>query len=350
MLHRPPQTGNGRTAHDRRGFTIIELLVVLVIIGILLAITIPAVQSARESARRTTCLARLGEIGKAIHGFESARRTYPGAYVTFTSGGTTSAVSWSPQAQLLAYLEQSARAARIDFRNQPQALGSFDPANLVQIPEYAGSIESFLCPTDSNQCGGREGNNYRFCMGTGPGYVARPPETQGAFVAHRNVTSAEITDGLSTTIGVSEKLTGSAGGFSARTDAWGSKLATLLGASPSLDQMIQTCGSLAQAKPSDFYPYGGAIWSIADYNFTWYNHAVGPNAPVTDCSSVSFPKPLLTVNSGGVYKANSYHSGGVNSMLMDGSARFVADSIDLDVWRALGTRAGKESVDLGEDW
>lgn len=111
--------------------------------------------------------------------------------------------------------------------------------------------------------------------------------------------------------------------------------------------MIAICSALSSAPPSGgFYPYVGHTWGVAGFDFTWYNHAVGPNAATPDCTS---NRPIwrpggsvYQVSFFGVHKASSNHSGGVNVGYLDGSVKLVTDAIDLNLWRALASIAGRE--------
>jgi prepilin-type processing-associated H-X9-DG protein len=112
--------------------------------------------------------------------------------------------------------------------------------------------------------------------------------------------------------------------------------------------MIQICSSLSTPPPPDrFYPYVGFTWGVFGYDFTWYNHSVGPNSQVPDCTTNGAQSPSSAnwkTSLRGVHKASSRHSGGVNVVFMDGSMQFVSDSIDLGVWRAVASRDGGETA------
>ena len=201
-------------------------------------------------------------------------------------------------------------------------------------------VKVFLCPSDS----GHNGNNYRVNLGPDP-YIhksfGRVHAAEGAFSALLEHRAQEFTDGLSNTVAMSEKIKGGGdlNNFSEH-DYWYTGLSNL-GILLPRDELINVCNSLTGV-PNYFHPYSGWTWYLATYTFTWYNHTVGPNASVPDCTTHSGLPLYLSPDGPGIFKASSFHSGGVNCLFMDGSVRFIADNIDLNVWRALSTRAGGE--------
>jgi prepilin-type N-terminal cleavage/methylation domain-containing protein/prepilin-type processing-associated H-X9-DG protein len=323
----------------RRGLTLTEFLVAISIIGLLMALLLPAVQGARERTRRTQCAANLAQMGKALQGYESARRTLPGATPRNVASGTP---WYSPHTQLLSYVERKDLAQRVDLL-QPYAPILETSTNYLDAAMLDGGsagvasqfIGLFRCPSDTWRPGDTPGNNYRFSLGPGPYEHAGG----GAFSITQPHSLGEIADGLSNTVAASEKLvgTGVKMGFSTRQDFWYSG-ATLLGPAPDLDEMVELCKSLS-GTPASFAVFAGSTWYFAGYENTWYNHAVTPNAPCPDCSANS--KTVSSTN-GGVFRATSEHPGGVNCLFVDGGVRFVNDEVNLQVWRALGTRAGGE--------
>lgn len=329
-------------ARHRNAFTLIEVLVVLVIIGLLVALTVPAVQSARESARRMECSARLAQLGRALHNFEEAHRSFPAAF----RGGIAPQGGYehySGFVHLLPYLDQAVIYNKINF----QSGGGF---SVDRQPRGIGdqSIAAFMCPSDA----GNLGCNFRFCTGA-TAYYYDPSSTDGgdgAFTAFDVRKPGDFTDGMSNTVCMSEKLKSLDlfSNWQPKRHFWYSGLAALLGYYPDTEVVISTCQSLA-VQPAQ-YEYGwhaGNNWLIGAFDFTLYNHSLPPNSPVSDCAvnGQGIPVPAGPVG-GGVFTARSQHTGGVNCLVMDGACRFVSNSIDLDVWRSLATRAGEES--LGE--
>lgn len=211
-------------------------------------------------------------------------------------------------------------------------MGASSPA---RIP-----LPVFVCPSDGARGAARPANNFRVCTGLSPDAFKDASTSEGAFTVLYRHSPAEFTDGLSNTAGASEKVVGSeSGGYSRVRDFWYSGISNLGMPLPDADGMDAVCSSLTLA-PVAFFPYAGQTWFYAGYEFTWYNHTTGPNAATPDCSVLpanTAPVPSI----GGVFRATSYHSGGVNCMLMDGSVRFFNDDVSLPVWRAL---AGGEAL------
>lgn len=327
-------------ARHRNAFTLIEALVVLVIIGLLVALTVPAVQSARESARRMECSARLAQLGRALHNFEEAHRSFPATYRGFSApqGGYE---QFSGFVHLLPYVDQANIYNQLNF-----AMGGFFSAERYPRGIADHPVPVYVCPSDA----GNLGCNFRFCTGA-TAYDYEPSSTfggDGAFTAFDVRKPSDFTDGMSNTIGMSEKLKSLDlySNWQPQRHFWYSGLATLLGYYPDTEVVISTCQSLAvQPAQSEYGWHAGNNWLIGAYDFSLYNHCLTPNSSVSDCSvnGQGIPIPVGPVG-GGVFTARSQHTGGVNCLLMDGACRFVSNSIDLDVWRSLATRAGAESV------
>lgn len=332
---------------DRAGLTIIEILVTISVVGILACVILSAIGSARESTRRVQCANNLGQFGRALQAYESAKRVFPPAMAAVGNDPKKPSDLWyAPHVALLPYVEQSAIAANVN----PQQ--SFLP-NLQSPGTPTGAwpgtmvpwtrLPVFRCPSDGNAAGSWAGNSYRVCTGPGPVAHTSTEDGPGAFLELRSRRPAEFTDGLSTTVGAAEKLFGQGGSsFSRGTDFWYSG-AWMLGAKTP-DQMAAYCGSVT-GTPPQYYVYSGATWFFAGYENSWYNHVLAPNAAVPDCSWDFIPAGQSPTG-GGAFRASSNHPGGVNSMYMDGSVRFANDNISLAIWRAVSTRAGAEAIGI----
>ena len=323
---------------NKRGFTLVELLVVIAIIGILVGLLLPAVQAAREAARRMQCQNNLKQIGLALHNHESARKALPplGDYLSY---GST--VYWSVQARLLPYVEQTNLHALVDFTKpisgQPQVAK-------LRMPHL-------LCPSEIND---RERidsptfTHYPLSYGANAGlwHIAQPPNDRGSgvFVINRGTRLAEIIDGLSNTLGMAE------------VKAFTPYLRD--GGNPGNAAPVP-------ASPSDISAYGGEFkvdsghteWVDARTHQTGFTTTFTPNTRVPhvdngktydiDFNSMREGRST-TLPTYAVVTSRSYHTGGVNVLLMDGSVRVISSSIELIAWRALGSRAGGEVVSLAE--
>jgi prepilin-type processing-associated H-X9-DG protein len=322
----------------RSGLTIVELLVCVFIIGLLCALLLPAVQSARESSRRAQCESRLGQMARALHAYESARAAFPSALAPLPAPNTLSSnLFYAPHVYLLPYLEQAPLYGRFDVTKQQFFVT--DPGTLGEAANT--KIPTFVCPSDS----GASGTNYRVCLGPGPYCLWQsslaPGGGLGAFSALYAFRSGDFTDGLANTIAISEKLKArdDLGGYTPQM-FWYSGIASIVGLPlPGTDQAVTVCGSLS-GPPPNYFPFVGRTWFIAGYEYTWYNHTVAPNSTTPDCSMES-KSPSST--NGGVFKASSRHPGGVNCTFMDGHTQFISNEIDLLVWRSLATRSGGEA-------
>jgi len=294
----------------RSGFTLIELLVVVAIITILIGLLMPAVQTARESARRASCINNLKQLNLALHNFH-------GIYSQFPAGRDPWPTPFSTHARLLPYLEQTNLKNLIDY-TQPTSAG----ANLTAANT---AVTIFQCPSDNQR--GRVtgstfgGNNYVANVGTGINdgdYVTG----DGVFLLNTRVGVIDIFDGTSQTAAFSESIIG---------DGKTAPVSTKL-------QSVQLSGSTkttqAGCSSGPYTGNRGDRWINGGYLATLYNHFFTPNSSSWDCLNAS--------NNYGLKTARSYHPGGVNLSLCDGSVRFVSDNIEVVTWKAIATRGGNE--------
>ncbi len=302
-----------------KGFTIVELLVSIAIIGVLVALLLPAVQSARGAARVTECRSRLRELGNALTNYEAQKKRLPSSVTP--SGGFR-----SPLTELLPMLEQAALYQTLD-RTAPMYSG--DP---LQMGRPILSI--FRCPSD----GITSGTNYRFNVGPGiRGY--------DGIIKWKGMILATVTDGLSNTVAMSEALMSPAGPHSYhRADAWYAGI-SWAGDGPTNDEIISLC-TAAVASPVPLYGQVGHDWPLTGLGHAEYNHVVPPNSKVANCRLDSPASGGGTNHawSSGIMQASSGHSGGVNILFLDGSVHFASDSINVATWQAISTPAGAETV------
>ena len=321
----------------RRGFTLIELLVVVAIIGVLIALLLPAVQKVREAAQRTSCTNNLKQLGLALHNFENVFGTFPtGCTLRWDQWG------WSPQGQLLPYLEEDNLSRAIDFSRGP-----YDPVN---VPFLAQRPKTFLCPSDPQQGVGEPFGYSSYHGNAGSWVYARdwdgvfgPALAYGGVPSLPAVRLAKITDGTSNTAAFAEVCNGPGDGSAAlpdrRTDCFE------FGPQTQQDLVAARAAFLARDWHTANYAggwsppwrYRGYPWHEGNIWRNWYNHLLPPNSP---CWRPNDDWWQL------VSPASSYHPGGVNVSLCDGSVRFVNEGVDPDAWLAAGTRDGGESLAL----
>ncbi|MFG0334071.1 MAG: DUF1559 domain-containing protein [Maioricimonas sp. JB049] len=332
---------------SRPGLALPELLVAIGVLSLLVALLLPAVQSARERARATSCMNNLRQIGAACTDHEAAHGRFPRNQTSTNLATGQRQVPLSPHAFLTAYLSPSL-FDRIDFDDQISLATSGHHPPYTLHPRNSEllkvSIPVFLCPSDCMRTGA---NNYRACLGAGTGGTplryATTEQTReqyrlnstGIFPIDRAVAAGDVRDGLSQTVLFSEKVIGSG-----NPDAYDPFRDHILTDGPTglPDEAIRTC----REGPTASYlldPWTGHTWLFSGLHHTLYNHVAGPNSPVPDCSD---GVAWAMVGGAGLYAARSFHPGGVNAVFGDGSVRFVSNGIDLTVWRALATRAGGE--------
>lgn len=337
------------------GFTLVELLVVIAIIGVLVALLLPAVQAAREAARRMQCQNHLRQLGLAVHNHESALRHLPSAFRAQQINGAPQYYDlWGTLALLTPYLEQTAVYNSIDLKLTMYQLTS--PWGIQAPLAVQTVVPIFLCPSDKGRSvcsdayaipGELAPVNYAFCLGTGTtqgrtGWLGSPYDADGVFYAEAKLRLAEITDGTSNTIGASERLLGE-----------GAEAATL-GSRNEIDPQtmyVNPSGQLTDAACDaslriNFNQRRMYTWVAGEPRCTSYNHYYPPNDRAhPDCvENWTGTDPQLRGTGHGLSTARSRHVGGVTTWFCDGSVRFVSDSIKLSIWRALATRSGGEVI------
>jgi prepilin-type N-terminal cleavage/methylation domain-containing protein/prepilin-type processing-associated H-X9-DG protein len=331
--------------HQQSGFTLIELLVVIAIIGVLIALLLPAVQAAREAARRAQCVNNLKQIGLALHNYVESTGVLPfgqGPEPTNTWNG------WSSLAMLLPYLEQRNIYNSINF-DMPDGSAPGAPANTTSQQVRLGG---FLCPSDTDRLTNAEGHtNYTACSGSKPNM--NDGVTSGVFggmfgpgpYVPDTIGLAAITDGTSNTAAFSERVKG----IGAYNDGQGPDGMNPPGSVLRVDNLpTDADGAYRVCFAQDPHAAGailsglfsvGTFWHIGTPYGTRYNHVMPPNT--WSCAGQH------TDQAGG-HTASSRHPGAVNVLFADGSVRSAKSTINVAVWRALGTKGAGEVVSASD--
>jgi prepilin-type N-terminal cleavage/methylation domain-containing protein/prepilin-type processing-associated H-X9-DG protein len=321
----------------RKGFTLIELLVVIAIIGVLIALLLPAVQSAREAARRAQCVNNLKQIGLAIHNYADVHNRFPIGRGTRPPRpyDITSRYNYSGFSMLLPYLEQVPLYSAINY---DLTMTSQD-GNTTAM---ATRVTSLLCPSEDQQTPQNwAGNNYRFNEGsnilyayaetdTGNVNTTMPPPN-GPFFPERSIRLAEVTDGTSNTILAAEKLMGdfNQGLATIRRDIYVSPTWPV-----ALEEAFRNCEATDNSSiPTNGESGSGAPWLDGFLHTAIFKAVSTPNKK----SCYMYPARLIM-------SASSQHPGGVNVAFCDGSVRFIKDSVDRVAWWAIGSMKGNEAV------
>jgi prepilin-type N-terminal cleavage/methylation domain-containing protein len=334
----------------KRGFTLVELLVVIAIIGVLVALLLPAVQAAREAARRSSCGNNLKQIGLALHNYHDIYKSLPFARIRQAApdppgSWNTSNINW--QARILAQMEQGPLFERTDWRIWP---GWNAPNDVVRTT----TIEGYLCPSDPGRGNfpwtdpsgtkrtgplpDRNDGHTNYVGSIGHDTILRtvPGQARGWLVEGRynsatdrggSLSLTDFLDGTSNTVSVSECIVGFP------SDRTNSSLAS------TPDNVTGTNNGCTGAAPL------GTGVTTAARGSTWFRGyepstmvfttLMTPNSKLWDCGANS---------DNSVFAARSAHRGGVQASLGDASTRFVADTIDWQVWKFLGGTKDGQSV------
>jgi prepilin-type N-terminal cleavage/methylation domain-containing protein len=310
-----------KTSRRSQGFTLVELLVVIAIIGILVGLLLPAVQAAREAARRIQCTNNLKQMGLALHNYESAHRTFPPGFISRVTGpwpgGGNDPIpeagpGWSVFGMILPQLEQANLHSSIDFR-LPITAPANQAARSTKVKEYQCPSDTWNEPVrvwpSSTGINDLASTSYIACLGgadpaNAPRYTAMYEEQPFNGMFHRNVAirQSDITDGTSNTIGIGERASMFA------PNGWA-------GVIPSAQTVFSPQIALKRGQVV------GQTARPAITMATVHVRTGGPNTP--------------TGSPGGFW---SPHSGGCLFLLMDGSTHTIATTVDMGIYRAMAGR------------
>jgi len=329
-----------------RGFTLIELLVVIAIIAVLIALLLPAVQQAREAARRIQCKNNLKQMGLAIHNYESTHTSFPPGRVGYP-------MVFSAHAALLPYYDGANLYQLIDFNTAPTFVEPPVLPYSANVTAAMTRIPTFLCPSDLGTVQGNSygPTNYVACTGSGANPTARYIRKGDGVMMDVKLLGVvkfrDVTDGLSSTIAMSEQILGN--GYSAGGNGSGSIPASTQPVSPSQQVLNLTAAQNDTITGTDPSPatcvvgaagswsgIRGAKWMNGHFGDTLYNHGLTPNSRSFDCGNNS--------HNAGLTSARSRHVGGVHVLRCDGSTTFVSENIDYVIWQSLATKSGGEVV------
>jgi prepilin-type N-terminal cleavage/methylation domain-containing protein len=357
----------------RSGFTLIELLVVIAIIAVLIGLLLPAVQAAREAARRAQCVNNLKQIGIALHNYHDSALSFPPGrmqpYVLVDAagrGGPCWRGGLAVHMFILPFLEQGNFSNAFNYSTSRVRPGTCDQNNTVAVTQLA----AFLCPSDANpQVAGAPVNNYRYNIGaticmssawTDQGADLAPWSTtcsaeingpRGGVFTDRVTSIATVTDGTSNTAAFSERNLGDLGANSvigpiAPADVKDGPVLRGGGAPPAnynTDGMVAGCiaDGNTTLNADGQYGIGGASIINGDMQQTMYNHLLPPNSQIRDCDGGGY---IDGNNEAAIVSARSRHPGIVNVVAADGSVRAVKNTVNPALWQAYGTAKGGEII------
>lgn len=338
----------------RPGFTLVELLVVIAIIGVLIALLLPAVQQAREAARRMSCSNQMKQLGLAMHNYHDTFNNFPAMnYLTGDPNGSTYQ-GYSAWVQILPFIEQTALSEQLQAESN-RYFNTWGSQGTRRV-----KIQALLCPSDSEfparpadgSFADGPGCNYGVSFGSTKAWSSpsnqngmfRGPHSRSNPQAGVETNMRDVTDGLSNTLMASEHL---AGDNNSSAIMNGSTSEPRFGSDPSwtnypsqadLTSFGQSCEGSTSHNSNN-----GQHWIAPLPTQTTLNTVAPPNWQYPNCQSSSSG---IAADRNGVYAPRSRHPGGVMAVAGDGSVKFVTDTIDLQTWQNFGGRNDGNPIQL----
>ena len=345
----------------RRAFTLIELLVVIAIIAVLIALLLPAVQQARESARRTQCKNHLKQLGLALHNYHDTFTIFPRGTIgpSIEGAGGDGWRTYSAHAMILPYIDQSALYSQVSqaIEENRRAAGDGTVSSGENAPYRfdAKKIPPFLCPSDSAPTNVSAYNNYALNGGANKLWSGGLADENGVFNRRVPCRIADLLDGTSNVIMASELVTAqgnASGAITSQKNLATARNGTGIAGGNAAPEAVGFGTGITAA---DVDGWGTAALAITSYNGNgigerWFRGQPGRTTfntlltPNSKYPNVSFHCNNCNFDGRGMHGARSLHTGGVHILLADGAIRFVGENIDWTTWNRLGARADGGTV------
>jgi prepilin-type N-terminal cleavage/methylation domain-containing protein len=341
---------------DRRAFTLIELLVVIAIIAILIALLLPAVQQAREAARRTQCRNNLKQIGLAMHNYHDTHTALPQLTHGTQGNGTAAGVAAYPgfgsewgghsvHTMFLPYVDQAPLYNQINLNwVWYGGTGDGNPnRDLVR-----NKVPAYMCPSDTPPASTNDGfNNYGASTGPNRGWEADLNRVVGFFHRRKSIRIRDVIDGTSNTIAFGEFTLGdnNNGVFVVERGDYVRNIpnAGVIDPVKPTRAQLETYGNSCLAGTGNHISNRGFSWGDPMMSGTGINTIATPNWPFPNCHDCA---GCGSGDANGVWAARSRHIGGAHHLFGDGAVRFISENIDFNVYQGLGSINGDEVVEV----